>query len=111
MCDFPYPISDQTLKNGKNLLPISDKQAKNTQFQAKMSKIHTRFQTGITRKLYCLGQHTYIAYIREYLREVVLLSHSHSNREDDKVYLVFVFINLISLFSLIARITCNQQQW
>ena len=62
-----FPTQFQTsLKNGKNLYPISDKQAKNTQFQAKMSKIHTRFQTKTAQKPYILRQHTYTDYIRWY---------------------------------------------
>ena len=51
----------------------------------KMSKIRMRFLTETAQRPYCLGQNTYIAYGREYPREVALLNHSNSNHEDDKV--------------------------
>ena len=59
-------MNELRVKNGKKLYPISDKQRRNTQFQAKMSKIHTHFQTKMAQKPYCLGQNTYLACIREY---------------------------------------------
>ena len=43
------PFSNQ---NGKNLYPISDKQAKHTQFETKMFKIYTHFQTKTAQNLY-----------------------------------------------------------
>jgi len=54
-----------------------------------MSKIHTRFQTKMAQKRYCLGEaHLYSLY-KGASREVALLNHCDSNHEDDKVYLVF----------------------
>ena len=66
----------------ENLYLISDKQAKNTQFQEKYPKSINRF------KNHTVCDSAPILRV-DLPQEVVLLNHSNSNREDNKAYLVF----------------------
>ena len=61
---WPLKNSPFSSQNGKNRYPIWDRGVKHTQFETKMFKIYTSFQTKTAQKPYPLGQHIPISIIK-----------------------------------------------